>query len=88
MKAVRTHLLLSEELLAEIDALVGKRRRSRFVEEAARDKLKREKLLKALRETAGIISADDYPEWATTEDVAAWVRRLRQQERDPWQGTS
>ena len=86
MKAVRTHLILSEELLAEIDALVGKRRRSRFVEEAARDKLKRERLLKALRETAGILSAEDYPEWATAEGVAVWVRRLRQEERSTGSG--
>lgn len=85
---MRTHLILSEELLAEIDALVGKRRRSRYVEEAVKERLHRDTLTKALRETAGILSAEDYPEWATTEDVAAWVRRLRQQERDPWQGTA
>ncbi|MBI2918093.1 MAG: hypothetical protein HYY01_08870 [Chloroflexi bacterium] len=85
---MRTHLVLSEELVREIDALVGKRQRSRFVEEAARDKLKRERLLKALRETAGILSAEDHPEWATREDVYAWVRKLREQERDPWRDTS
>lgn len=85
---MRTHLVLSEEIVREIDALVGKRRRSRFVEEAAREKLKRERLLKTLRETAGVLSAEDHPEWATREGVVAWVRRLREQERDPWQGTS
>ncbi len=83
---MRTHLVLSEEIVREIDALVGKRRRSRFVEDAVRDKLKRESLLKTLKETAGILSAEDYPEWATTEDVAAWVHRLRREERSTERG--
>lgn len=85
---MRTHLVLSEEIVREIDALVGKRRRSRYVEEAVKERLRRDALTKALEETAGCLSAEDHPEWATTEDVAAWVRRQREQERDPWQGTS
>lgn len=79
---MRTHLILSEELLAEIDALVGKRRRSRYVEEAVKERLRRDTLTKALEETAGCLSAEDHPEWATSEGVEAWVRKLREQERD------
>ena len=38
----------------------------------------KEALLAALGTTAGTISAEAHPEWATPEKVAAWVRALRQ----------
>lgn len=34
--------------------------------------LKKEALLAALQETAGSLSAQDHPEWATGEKVYAW----------------
>jgi hypothetical protein len=80
---MRTHIVLSDELIEEIDGVVGKRKRSRFVEEAIREKLKRGSLLKALKETAGILPSEEYPEWGTPEKTAAWIResRLRDSER-------
>ncbi|MDO8749862.1 MAG: ribbon-helix-helix domain-containing protein [Dehalococcoidia bacterium] len=77
---MRTHLILPEEMVKEVDALVGKRKRSQFVGEAVREKLRRENLLAALAATAGILSAEDYPEWATSEEVAAWVHDMRQRD--------
>lgn len=77
---MRTHVVLPDKLVQDVDKLVGKRRRSHFMEEAIREKLKRDKLLSALQQTAGIISADDYPDWSTTEKVAAWVRQCRQED--------
>ena len=76
---MRAHVVLAEDLIRDVDAVVGKGKRSRFIEEAVREKLRQEKLLSALAETAGILSADDYPEWETPEKVASWVRELRQQ---------
>jgi hypothetical protein len=78
--AMRTHVILPDKLIAEIDSLVGKRKRSRFVEEAIREKLKRKSLLKALTETAGVLPAGEYPQWETTEKTAAWVRESRQRD--------
>jgi predicted transcriptional regulator len=75
---VRAHVVLPEELLAEVDRLAGKRKRSRFVEEAVREKLTLERQRKALRESAGILNAADYPEWQTPEMISEWVRNLRQ----------
>ena len=74
---MRTHIVVPDDLVDEVDRLVGKRQRSAFFTEAARERLRRENLLRALRETAGSISADDHPEWATSRKVAAWVRNLR-----------
>ena len=80
---MRTHVILPEDLVKAVDALAGKGKRSRFIEEAVRDKLRKDDLLSALAETAGMLSADDHPEWATPEKVAAWVRETRQQS-DKW----
>lgn len=74
---MRTHLILSDEVVKKIDEAVGKRKRSGFVEEAVREKLKREALLLALAATAGMLSAEEHPEWATPEKAAAWVRESR-----------
>lgn len=79
---MRTHVVLAEELVRAIDALVGKGKRSRFIEEAAREKLRREALLYALEETAGVLAAEEHPQWATPECVASWVRESRKQADD------
>ena len=76
---MRTHLILPEDLVRSVDALAGKGKRSKFIEEAVREKVRIERLRAALKATAGILSAEDYPEWDTTEHVASWVRRLRKQ---------
>ena len=76
---MRTHVILPEELVKAVDAHAGKGKRSQFFEEAVREKLRKEVLLAALKETAGILSAEDHPEWGTSEQVAAWVRESRRQ---------
>ena len=76
---MRTHVILPEDLVRSVDDLAGKGKRSQFIEEAVREKLRKDALLAALRRTAGTISAKDHPEWDTPEDVASWVRNLRKQ---------
>ena len=77
---MRTHIILSDDLVEEIDNLVGKRKRSRFVEEAITEKLRRGAMLNALKETAGILLAEEHPEWDTSEKVAKWVNESRQRD--------
>ena len=48
------HDLLAE-LMAEVDELAGPRGRSRYVAEAVAQRVKRDKLGKAIRDTAGIM---------------------------------
>lgn len=79
----RTHVILSEEVIEAIDQLVGKRGRSRFLEQAAREKLDREALLKALEESAGIATGPRYAHWKDRETVKEWVRRIRRGEPVP-----
>ncbi len=73
----RAHLVLPEELIEEVDRIAGKRKRSRFVEEAIREKLSREKMRVALDESVATIDLADYPEWQTPEGVSEWVRAGR-----------
>ena len=73
----RTHVILSDEVIEAIDNRVGARGRSRFLEEAAREKLDRSDLADALIAATGIMSAEDYPEFRDRESIAQWVRRGR-----------
>ncbi len=76
---MRTHVILPEDLVQAIDNLAGKGKRSQFIEAAVREKLRTETLLFALKETAGALSSEEHPEWATKETVASWVREGRLQ---------
>ncbi len=73
----RTHVILDDELLKAIDDAVGQRGRSRFLEEAAREKLERIELEAAIRKGAGILKGEDYPHWRDTASVQEWVRASR-----------
>ena len=77
---MRTHVILPEDLVKSVDALAGKGKRSQFIEEAVREKLRIDALHAALEATAGALSAKDHPHWDTPEKVAAWVRESRQQD--------
>lgn len=76
----RTHVVLSDEVMAAIDRRVGERGRSRFLEEAAREKLERLELDAALHEGAGILKEQDYPYWRDQQAINEWVRAQRQTE--------
>jgi metal-responsive CopG/Arc/MetJ family transcriptional regulator len=80
MALARTNLTLPEELLAEVDELAGPRGRSRYVAEAVAQRVKRDKLGKAIRETAGIMVGS--PGWMSPDEVVKWVDFLRSEETD------
>ncbi len=71
----RTHVVMPRELVAQIDALVGKRSRSRFLVDAASQELRRLRQLKALKQAAGAWKTKDHPELKA--GAASWVRELR-----------
>jgi hypothetical protein len=71
---------MSDEILEAIDEVAGKRGRSRFLEEAAAEKLERLALGEALRATAGIACGSAYARWRDRDSASAWVRRTRRTE--------
>ena len=79
---VRTNLLLPKELVDEIDHFAGARGRSRYVAEALRARLKRDRLKEVIEKTAGAWAREDYPEFATSEMVVDWVRARRAEVTD------
>jgi len=72
----KTHLVMPEDVLIQIDELVGKRKRSQFVTQATRKELKRLQLERALQNAAGAWRDEDHPELAKA-GTERWVRDLR-----------
>ena len=77
MQVKRTHVVLSEELVRNIDSLVGARQRSSFLTQAAERELMRLRQLKALEAAAGAWKDKDHPE--LKQGAAKWVEKLRTQ---------
>ncbi len=80
MALSRTNVTLPEELIVEVDALAGPRGRSRYVAEAVEQRVRRDRLGKAIRETAGAMAGK--PGSMRPEEVVAWVDRLRSEETE------
>ena len=76
-KSSRAHVVLPRETIEAIDRVVGRRGRSRFLADAAEEKLRRIQLLEAARRVAGSIPDGEVPEWDTPDSIDAWVRALR-----------
>jgi metal-responsive CopG/Arc/MetJ family transcriptional regulator len=76
----RIHVVMADEVMEAVDRLVGERGRSRFLEEAAREKLARIELESALRKTSGVVSLAKHAEWRDRASTAAWVRKVRETE--------
>ncbi|HZT31081.1 MAG TPA: hypothetical protein VFA33_14430 [Bryobacteraceae bacterium] len=77
MNAKRTHVVLSDELVREIDTVVGSRQRSSFISQAVEKELMRRRQLAALDAAAGAWKDKDHPE--LKEGAARWVRKLRRE---------
>jgi Arc/MetJ-type ribon-helix-helix transcriptional regulator len=77
MNTKRTHVVLSEQLVKDIDRIVGSRQRSSFLTEAAEKELMRRRQIAALKVAAGAWKDNDHPELGPGADQ--WVRKLRQE---------
>jgi hypothetical protein len=75
MGQARIHIVIPENLAREIDRVVGKRGRSKFLTQAAEQELKRLRMLQALQRAAGSWKDKDHPE--LRGGAARWVAKLR-----------
>jgi metal-responsive CopG/Arc/MetJ family transcriptional regulator len=80
MALARTNLTLPKDLMDEVDELAGPRGRSRYVAEAVAARVKRDKLGKAIRDTAGILVGTPYQ--MNRDQVTEWIEFLRTEETD------
>jgi len=76
MVLARTNVTLPEDLLREVDAIAGPRGRSRYVAEAVARQVRRDRLGKAIRETAGVMVGT--PGWMSPDEVIAYVNASRE----------
>jgi len=75
----RTHVIVPEELVKEIDRLSGKRKRSWFITQAIRKEIQRLNFLKAVKETTGAWKDEDHPEFKKGVDY--WIKSLREEDK-------
>jgi metal-responsive CopG/Arc/MetJ family transcriptional regulator len=85
MATRRTHIIIPEPLVSEIDRLVGKRGRSEFLAQAAEKELRRLQQIRALEGVAGAWKDRDHPELKA--GAASWVRELRKESDRRLHGT-
>ncbi len=78
MATIRTHVIFPSEVLREIDSLVGKRGRSAFLTEVARQEIKRRRILKFFERKEPAWKIENHPE--LKEGAAAWVSKMRREE--------
>ncbi len=81
----RTHVVLDEELVREIDTLVGSRQRSSFLTQAAERELRRLQQMKALQELVPW-KDKDHPE--LKQGAVGYVRKLRAEYEQRFQKTA
>ena len=81
MTLTRTNLTLPEDLLRQVDEIAGPRGRSRYVADAVAQRVKRDRLRKAIEESYGsLVPKGGRP--MTRDEVLALVRELRSEETD------
>jgi Arc/MetJ-type ribon-helix-helix transcriptional regulator len=85
MRTRRTHIVISEQLAAQIDTLVGRRGRSRFLADAAEKELMRLRQIKALKAATGAWKDEDHPE--LKHGAGAWVAKLRREDETRYRRT-
>ena len=86
MRTKRTHIVIPEQLAAQIDRVVGSRGRSRFLAQAAEKELMRLRQIKALKTGAGAWKDEDHPE--LKDGAAAWVAKLRREDESRYRRIS
>ena len=77
MSAKRTHIVLPEDLVGEIDKVAGSRGRSAFLVDLARREIKRRRLLAIFEQEEPIWKDEDHPELAAGADE--WLRQMRRE---------
>ncbi len=74
LQQMRLHILLDDDLVAEIDRRAGERRRSDFIARILRDAIDDENRWDEIEAGLGVLSDGDH-EWDA--DAADWVRGQR-----------
>ena len=77
MSKVKTHIMIPEGILSDVDQVAGPRKRSRFIVEAIEEKLRHERFAAALRAGAGAWKEANHPDLKTQKGVNRYLTRQR-----------
>jgi hypothetical protein len=79
MKAakIKTHIIFPAELLDAIDKTIGGRKRSKFIVEAAKEKLEEIKFQQALEVAAGCWKDENHLDLESRKDIRNYLQKLR-----------
>jgi len=75
---MRLHIVLDDDLVAQIDKRAGQRKRSEFIENLVRQAIDSERRWDDIEASFGSLETTEH-EWDS--DAAAWVRRQRSDTR-------
>ncbi|MBI4685716.1 MAG: hypothetical protein HY755_11010 [Nitrospirae bacterium] len=75
---IKTHVMFPSDLLSAIDKIVGGRKRSRFIVEAAEKRLAEIRTQQALETAAGCWKDENHPDITTQKDIRAYLKRARE----------
>ena len=75
---IQLQITIPTALLKELDATVPVEQRDRFFTDLLERELRRERLKRALKESAGAWKVEDHPELAEPDGVEKYVRRIRE----------
>jgi hypothetical protein len=84
MSTSRAHITFPKEVHADLERLVDKRNRSKFVAEAVRKELLILRQRSALKAAVGVWKDEDHPE--LKQGAAPWVRKLRRESEARFKG--
>jgi hypothetical protein len=71
MSTARTHVVMPEIVIKQLDKLVGARERSKFIVAAVVDRMNRMRLERAAKKVAGSLKEWDIDHWGTEEKTSA-----------------
>ena len=74
----KLHFTCSLDVVRELDELVGKRGRSKFITEAIKEKVSKEKFSFAVSECAGAWSDENHPGLDSTKKVTDYIDKIRE----------
>jgi metal-responsive CopG/Arc/MetJ family transcriptional regulator len=76
---MRTHVIIPDALVEEVDRLVTARKRSLFIANAVEKELKKMRLLSIATRAAGSLKDVVIPGWETSKSAAKWIHDVRRE---------
>jgi len=78
LETLKTNVVLPKDLIKHIDEVAGRRRRSEFLTQAAKEKLARMRFERAADKAFGSWKDENHLDIVSDEDMEGYLRRIRE----------